>query len=181
MENNKLNKFLNLVSEEKSGIHEKAAWRKANKGWLKKSANIALKILDTLREKNMSQKDLADAMGVTPQYISKVVKGQENLSLEAIDKLEKALDVELISIYSNRDSSYRSWFPIQTMHQQMLLSRNIQMIIPQNICIHIPDLDLRLTNIRNSVDFIYKENIIDIIKQPSQQSSAGENNYAMSA
>ncbi|MBO8474463.1 MAG: helix-turn-helix transcriptional regulator, partial [Bacteroidetes bacterium] len=41
---------------------------------------------------------LADKMGVKAQYISRIVKGTENLTLETISKLEKALGKDLMSI-----------------------------------------------------------------------------------
>ena len=37
-------------------------------------------------------------MGVSPQHISKIVKGQENLTLETITKLESALNVILVEV-----------------------------------------------------------------------------------
>lgn len=66
--------------------------------WLDKSALIAIKILSTLKSKSISQKDLAESIGVSPQYINKVVKGSENLSLETICKIEKSLGINLISV-----------------------------------------------------------------------------------
>jgi len=39
-------------------------------------------------------------MGVTPQYINKIVKGKENLTLETIAKIEKALGITLIEVPS---------------------------------------------------------------------------------
>lgn len=77
---------------------EDVAYRKANKGWLKKSAQIAIKINRALRDKKMSQKDLADKLNVSAQQVNKILKGRENLTLETISKLEGALDLELISI-----------------------------------------------------------------------------------
>jgi plasmid maintenance system antidote protein VapI len=44
----------------------------------------------------MNQRKLAELMGVTPQHISKIVKGQENLTLETIGKLSEALQIELV-------------------------------------------------------------------------------------
>ena len=60
------------------------------------SFRIALRILRVLREKQMTQKDLAERMGVSPQYINKIVKGTENLSLETIASLNDALSINLI-------------------------------------------------------------------------------------
>ena len=77
---------------------EDSAYRQANKGWLKKSAQIAIKINRALRDKKMCQKDLADKLNVSAQQVNKILKGRENLTLETISRLEGALDLELISI-----------------------------------------------------------------------------------
>ena len=37
-------------------------------------------------------------MGVSAQYINKIVKGSENLSLETISKIERALNIRLIEV-----------------------------------------------------------------------------------
>ena len=99
MENSKnLENFLKLVSKDKSGLLEEMEWRKANRDWLRKSGRIAIKVLRSLREKNMSQKNLAELMGVSPQHINKICKGQENLSLETISKLENALGIKIFEM-----------------------------------------------------------------------------------
>ena len=105
MEQNKnLDNFLNLVSDESSGWLAKAQWREDNKQWLDRSAKIAIKILSILRNNRKenrlpnSQKDLAEMMGVSPQQVNKMVKGTENLTLETISKIEKALGVQLMEI-----------------------------------------------------------------------------------
>jgi len=48
----------------------------------------------------MTQKKLAKLMGVSPQYINKVVKGKENLTLETITKIEQVLGITLIEVPS---------------------------------------------------------------------------------
>lgn len=79
-------------------------WLKIAEEWekedvyLEKSTRIAVTVLSILRERKMTKQDLAEKMGVSAQYVSKIVKGNENLTLETITKLEKALGVELISI-----------------------------------------------------------------------------------
>ena len=77
---------------------EMAAYKKENRSWLKKSENIALRILDTLNEKKMTQMELASKLNVSRQQVSKILKGQENLTLETISKLEDVLKVNLITI-----------------------------------------------------------------------------------
>ena len=74
------------------------AWRKANKAWLGKSADIALRILDALDELNWKKAKLAQEMGVSPQQVSKYVKGEENFKLETLCNLEKVLGIELVTI-----------------------------------------------------------------------------------
>ena len=76
---------------------EKAEWRLQNKTWLRRSQHIAMLMLDKMEEMKLTQKQLAEQMGCSQQYVSKVLKGQENLSLETISKIEEALSLELFS------------------------------------------------------------------------------------
>ncbi len=87
-----------LSKGESSEWAAKAQWRKENRAWLKKSQAIAFEVLEALDEKKITQKKLAGQMHVTPQYINNIVKGKENLTLETIAKLEKALSIELMTI-----------------------------------------------------------------------------------
>ena len=66
--------------------------------YLEKSTKIAVSVLTILRERGITKQSLAESMGVSAQYISKIVKGSENLTLETIAKLEKALNVDLVSV-----------------------------------------------------------------------------------
>lgn len=56
---------------------------------------LKLKVADTLIEKmegqNMSRSELAAEVGVTPAYITKVLRGYANLSLETLAKFAFAL------------------------------------------------------------------------------------------
>ncbi len=71
-----------------------------NEEWLNKSAMIALKILKSLKEQSITQKELAQKLSVSPQYVNRIVKGEENLTLETICKIEKALNITLIEVPS---------------------------------------------------------------------------------
>ena len=53
-------------------------------------------MLDKMEELGMSQKQLAEKMNCSPQYISKVLRGRENLSLETLAKIENALEISII-------------------------------------------------------------------------------------
>jgi len=92
-------KKLAALSQGKTGnATERILLRQQNKGWLKKSQAIAIKVLSTLRAKSMSQVQLAELMNVSPQQISKIVKGSENLTLDTIAALEKALGIVFMDI-----------------------------------------------------------------------------------
>ena len=76
---------------------ENAEWRIANKSWLRYSQQIAMMMLDRMEELHMSQKQLSELMGCSQQYVSKVLKGQENLSLETLSKIERCLNLQIIA------------------------------------------------------------------------------------
>lgn len=76
---------------------ENAEWRMMNKSWLRYSQQIAMMMLDRMEELHMSQKQLSELMGCSQQYVSKVLKGQENLSLETLSKIERCLNLHIIA------------------------------------------------------------------------------------
>ena len=53
-------------------------------------------MLSRMDEQHITQTILAEKMGCSQQYISKVLKGKENLSLETISKIESALEIDLV-------------------------------------------------------------------------------------
>lgn len=75
---------------------EKAVWRKENKSWLRYSQLVAMRMLDQMANEGLTQKALAERLGCSQQYVSKILKGQENLSIETICKIEEALAIELL-------------------------------------------------------------------------------------
>ena len=67
-----------------------------SKGWLQYSRKIAIKVAMSMKRQGLSRQDVADRMGCSPQYISKLLKGEENLSLETICKLEDSLNIAIL-------------------------------------------------------------------------------------
>lgn len=98
------NKLEALVSKTPSKWIEESNKRFEDKEGLRYSQQVAVRILRTLREKKISQKDLADLLKVTPQTVNKWVKGSENFGFFTIGKIEKALDIKLMHIYENNNS-----------------------------------------------------------------------------
>jgi len=91
-----LNNKLNSLIKEDSKWEEKAKKRLTDKSWLKHSRKIAIKINTYLKSNDIKQKELAELLGVSPQQISKIVKGRENLTLETISKIEDVLKIQLL-------------------------------------------------------------------------------------
>jgi len=109
--NNLKEKLSNLASGQPSDWKTKAKYRRENREWLKKSAAIAVRVLDALKAQNLSQKALAERMNISPQQISKIVKGQENLTLETISNLEIALGIQIIDERANYNSLFKKKKP----------------------------------------------------------------------
>lgn len=89
----KLNEY---GSSRPSKWRENAEWRIANRTWLRYSQQIAMMMLDRMEELGITQKTLAKRMGCSQQYISRVLKGTENLSIETISKIETALELSIL-------------------------------------------------------------------------------------
>jgi transcriptional regulator with XRE-family HTH domain len=102
--NNLKEKLTSLASDQTSDWKPGTRHRCENKEWLKKSADIGIFVLEALKAQNLSQKDLAEKLNVSPQQISEIVNGQENLTLETITNLEKALGIRIVISTLSRES-----------------------------------------------------------------------------
>lgn len=77
---------------------ERAEKRKKNRKALRRSQEIALALHYHLRGKSMTQKEFSDKLGVSAVYVGKLLRGEENLTLETIVKLEEVIGEELMYI-----------------------------------------------------------------------------------
>lgn len=93
-----MKKEKNLVVD--SNWRDKAEWRRQNNDWLKNSQKVAILVLTYMEERQITQEELANRMGVTQQYVSKIVKGSENLSFQTVSKIESVLGISILSINS---------------------------------------------------------------------------------
>lgn len=75
---------------------EEATRRAKAEGWLHYSRKIAIRTAMAMKRQNITQSEVATRMGCSPQYVSRLLKGEENLSLETICKLENALNVPIL-------------------------------------------------------------------------------------
>ena len=73
-----------------------AEWRRDNEFWLRYARVITLKVHRAMDEQSVTQAQLAERMGCTQQYVSNLLKGSSNMTLETIGRLEKALDIDIL-------------------------------------------------------------------------------------
>ena len=98
MEKNKKN-FKKLVSKTTTNTVSRNKERIKNRARLRESQEIALRVLDKLDDLGWTQVKLANELDVSPQQITKIVKGKENLTLETIVKLQEVLKIPILATY----------------------------------------------------------------------------------
>lgn len=92
-------KFKALVSIEKTDTIAKNKELIKNRNRLRESQAIAMKVLDKLDEPGWSQVRLAKEMGVSPQQITKIVSGKENLTLDTQVRLQEILNIPILATF----------------------------------------------------------------------------------
>lgn len=90
-------KLLRLVSEDNSETLQKNRERIKNRAMLRASRQIAQKVLARLDALGWTQKQLAAALQVSPQQVSKILSGKENLTLDTLVRLQAALNISLLA------------------------------------------------------------------------------------
>lgn len=84
--------------------YQERTFREKNRDWLSLSAKFALCVRHILRTEKITQKELANKMAVSPSQITKILSGKENLSLQTIAKVEKAIGRSIIRIIDSLDN-----------------------------------------------------------------------------
>ena len=89
-----------LRNAKKSNWQGKVEYDIKNEDWLDLSFEIALQVHDRLKQEHKTQAWLAEKLDCSPQYVGKILKGRENLTLQTITKLESVLGINLITLAS---------------------------------------------------------------------------------
>lgn len=115
----KATEFLNNnQSATPSKWREAAEWRRKNEKWLKYARVITMKTMQAMDEQSVTQSLLAERMGCSQQYVSNLLKGSSNMTLETIARIETALNIDLIGSalgslvdgYDSAESSSRTCY-----------------------------------------------------------------------
>lgn len=80
-------------SESSSNFVEDANWRKENANWLRWSRQVAVLLIGYMQDNGIKRTDLATRLGVSPQYVSRLLSGKENLSFKSIANIEDKLGI----------------------------------------------------------------------------------------
>ena len=75
---------------------DEANFRKENSSWLRWSRQLAITLIGYMQDNGMKRADLAAKLGVTPQYVSKLLSGTENLSFKSIANIEDKLGISCL-------------------------------------------------------------------------------------
>lgn len=86
------------LSDTPSRFVEEATWRKENASWLRWSRRLAITLIGYMQNNGMKRADLAAKLGISPQYVSKLLSGTENLSFKSIANIEEKLGISCMVI-----------------------------------------------------------------------------------
>lgn len=117
-----MSKATELLNDHQSATPSKwrnaAEWRRKNENWLKYSRVITMKTMQAMDKQSVAQSILAKRMGCSQQYVSNLLKGSSNMTLETIARIETALNIDLIGSalgglvdgYDSAESSSRTCY-----------------------------------------------------------------------
>ncbi len=89
-----------------SEFEKDAQYRIQNERWLRWSMSISLKIIDYMQLNGLSRADIAQRLGVSSQYVSRILAGNINHSLKSIAEMEDALGINLLPTPPSQSCSY---------------------------------------------------------------------------
>lgn len=92
-------KYLKRIAGQETDAIKEAKQRVENRKWLRSSKKLALKILIRLDELEWTQKTLSLELGVTPQYVNKLLKGNVKFGFDILVKLQDVLSMPIFADY----------------------------------------------------------------------------------
>lgn len=90
------------MSETPSRFAEKAHRRRENAGWVRWSRQMGTMLIDYMQCNGLKRVELAARLGVSPQYVSRLLSGTENLSFKTLANIEEKLGLGMEFAPSDR-------------------------------------------------------------------------------
>lgn len=97
-------KYLKRIAGQETDAIKEAKERVENRSWLRESKKLALRILIRLDELEWTQKNLSSKLEVSPQYVNKLLKGNEKFGFDIIVKLQEILDLPILYSYKKKEN-----------------------------------------------------------------------------
>lgn len=114
----KIKKLKQFVVDDHSKWEDITHWHEESKDFIKKSTIVSIRILSILRRRGITQIELAERMCVSPQMVSKIIKGRENITLATLEKIENALGEIILDV------------PKEDMPQQTFVIKKVYVSMP---------------------------------------------------
>lgn len=89
--------------------------------------NVGDRIRTIRKHRGLTQESLAEKTGLQNTYISDVERGDRNISLETLEKIVQALEVEAVDVFQFSQQSDKKQQMIQTL-KELLSTKNTQEI-----------------------------------------------------
>lgn len=81
--------------------------------WVEKNKlDFAVKLLHSMERRGISKKELAERLGTSQAYITKVFRGNVNFTLTSMTKLVQALDSKLFIQIVPKEENVKRWFKV---------------------------------------------------------------------
>ena len=110
--------------------------------FVSKSAGIGQEILDALKRKNMTQRELAEKLGCSETLVSRWLGGLQNFTLRTLTQIEEVLEQDLILTPTKAAAKYKQ--NAETVVRQVLISQRVYEQLKDRIA---PDLPMRETSL----------------------------------
>ena len=78
---------------------ERALDHQSEESWQRWARQVALLLIDYMQENSLNRAELAKRLGVSPQYVSRLLSGKENLSFKSIAQIEERLGVSCMETF----------------------------------------------------------------------------------
>ncbi|TWF35866.1 hypothetical protein FHW36_108222 [Chitinophaga polysaccharea] len=100
---NELRKKLNELTAGDDGkesveFFARVAFREANKDWLVKSGDIIMTVIAVMSKLKLTPADMAKRMNISEEEMYKILRGDENMTLQTIVRMEKVFGIDLIKV-----------------------------------------------------------------------------------
>ena len=66
--------------------------------WLRWSRGIALSIVDYMQANGLTRSDIANKLGVSPQYVSRILSGSINFSFKSVGEIDRKLGISCMEV-----------------------------------------------------------------------------------